>query len=255
MCGIEGRSFGVHWRFYQPANGAILSSGSEYLASRGRRTLTQRQGRHLSPDCHPVIDASASEQRETIMIFAASWAISARVHNLFRRFAPSNILIRRVHTRTGIKWGPLVGLAAAVLYGLLMLATATVVRKGGPDWVDLIVLLAFWNTVKFTCLIPVSLIRLVRVRHQERVPMTEHSRLPSDPQIAERAIVLQLLRDDRDEQWSRAELEAELDNVEPLALSDAIAGLERHGVVVVQGEHVVASRCARQLDELGLIAI
>jgi hypothetical protein len=189
------------------------------------------------------------------MIFAASWAVSARLHNLFRRFAPSNILIRRVHTRTGIKWGPLVGLADAVLYGLLMLATATVVRKGGPGWVDLIVLLAFWNMVKFTCLIPVSLVRLVRVRHQERVPMTEHSRLPSDPQIAERAIVLQLLSDDCDEQWSRAELEAELDNVEPLAMSDAIAGLERHGVVVVQGEHVVASSCARHLDELGLIAI
>jgi DNA-binding HxlR family transcriptional regulator len=85
--------------------------------------------------------------------------------------------------------------------------------------------------------------------------MTEHSRLPSDPQIAERTIVLQLLRDDHDERWPRTELEAELDNVEPLTLSDAIAGLERHGVVVVQGEHVVASPCARHLDELGLIAI
>jgi hypothetical protein len=148
----------------------------KHLASRGRRTLTQRQGRHLSPDCHPVIDASASEQRETIVIFAASWAISARLHDLFRRFAPSNILIRRVHTRTGIKWGPLVGLAAAVLYGLLMLTTATVVRRGGPGWVDLIVLLAFWNTVKFTCLIPVSLVRLLRARQQERVLQRDRQR-------------------------------------------------------------------------------
>ncbi len=189
------------------------------------------------------------------MIFAASWAVSARLHNLFRRFAPSNILIRRVHTRTGIKWGPLVGLAAAVPYGLLMLATATVVRKGGPGWVDLIVLLAFWNTVKFTCLIPVSLIRLVRVRHQDRVPMTEHSRLPSDPRIVERAIVLQLLRDDHDERWSRTELQAEASDVEPSALSSAVKRLEQHCVVVVQGEHVLASSCARHLDELGLIAI
>lgn len=46
------------------------------------------------------------------MIFAASWAVSTRLHNLFRRFAPSNILIRRVHTRTGIKWGPLVSSSA-----------------------------------------------------------------------------------------------------------------------------------------------
>lgn len=110
------------------------------------------------------------------MIFATSWANSARLHNLFRRFAPSNILIRRTQTRTGIKWGPLVGLAAAVLYGLPMLATATVVRKGGPGWVDLIVLLAFWNTVKFTCLIPVSLVRLVRVSHQERVLQRDRQR-------------------------------------------------------------------------------
>ncbi len=110
------------------------------------------------------------------MIFAASWAVSARLHSLFRRFAPSNILIRRVHTRTGIKWGPLVGLAAAVLYGLLMLATAKVARKGGPGWVDLIVLLAFWNTVKFTCLIPVSLIQLIRARHQERVLQRDRQR-------------------------------------------------------------------------------
>jgi hypothetical protein len=188
------------------------------------------------------------------MIFAASWAVSARLHSLFRRFAPSNILIRRTQTRTGIKWGPLVGLAAAVLYGLLMLATATVVRKGGPGWVDLIVLLAFWNTVKFTCLIPVSLVRLVRVRHQERVPITEHPRLPSDPRI-ERAIVLQLLRDDHDERWSRTELQAEAGDVEPSALGSAVEHLERHDVVVTLDGRVLASPCARHLDELGLIAI
>jgi DNA-binding HxlR family transcriptional regulator len=85
--------------------------------------------------------------------------------------------------------------------------------------------------------------------------MTEHSRQPSDPRSAQRATVLQLLRDDHDERWSRTELEVKVDDVEPLALSDALADLKRHGVVVVQGEHVVASRCARHLDELGLITV
>ena len=85
--------------------------------------------------------------------------------------------------------------------------------------------------------------------------MTEHPRLSPDPRIAERAIVLQLLRDDHDKQWSRAELETELDDVEPLALSEDIAQLKRHGVAVVQAEYIVASRCARHLDELGLIAV
>lgn len=64
------------------------------------------------------------------MIFAASWAISARLYALVQRFAPSNIVIRRVHTRSGVKWGPLVGLAGVIVYELVMAATATVVRAG-----------------------------------------------------------------------------------------------------------------------------
>ena len=85
--------------------------------------------------------------------------------------------------------------------------------------------------------------------------MTEHHPSRPEPRSIERAIVLQLLRDDHDERWSRTELETELNDVEPLVLSDTIADLERHGVAVVQGEHVVASRCARHLDELGLVSV
>jgi DNA-binding HxlR family transcriptional regulator len=85
--------------------------------------------------------------------------------------------------------------------------------------------------------------------------MTEHPQPHAKPRSVERAVVLQLLRDDHDERWSRAELEAEIDDVEPSVLSSAIAGLERQGVVVAQGKHVVASQCARHLDELGLVGI
>ena len=85
--------------------------------------------------------------------------------------------------------------------------------------------------------------------------MTEHPQPNAEPRRVERAVVLQLLRDDHDEQWSRAELEAEVNDVEPLVLSSAIAELERRGVVVAQGEHVVASPCARRLDELGLVGV
>ena len=103
------------------------------------------------------------------MIFVASWALSARIYGLLQRFCPSNIVIRRVHTRTGIKWGPLVGLAGVAFYGLLMAATGTIVRDGGPGWVNLFVLVGFWNTIRFAALIPVSVARLLRVRHQEKV--------------------------------------------------------------------------------------
>jgi len=85
--------------------------------------------------------------------------------------------------------------------------------------------------------------------------MTEHPHLPLDPRIVERAAVLQLLRGDHDERWSRAELETKLDDIEPLALSDAIAHLERHGVVVVKGEYILASPGVRRIDELGLVGV
>jgi hypothetical protein len=76
-----------------------------------------------------------------------------------------------------------------------------------------------------------------------------------DDEIAERAIVLQVLRDDRDERWARAELEGEIYDIEPLAISEALERLREEGVVHLSGETVWASRCARHLDALGMVSI
>lgn len=75
-----------------------------------------------------------------------------------------------------------------------------------------------------------------------------------DPRI-ERAIILQFLRDDHGDRWSCAELEVEISNVEPLDIRDALARLDQGGIAQISGESVSASRAARRLDELGLIAI
>lgn len=75
-----------------------------------------------------------------------------------------------------------------------------------------------------------------------------------DPRI-ERAIILQLFRDDHEHRWSCAELEVEISNVEPLDIRDALARLDQGGIAQISGESVSASRAARRLDELGLIAI
>jgi hypothetical protein len=86
--------------------------------------------------------------------------------------------------------------------------------------------------------------------------MSEHRRrLHSDRLVAERVIVLQLLRDDHDERWSPTELHANVEHVEPPVLEGALERLERHGVVVALDDCVLASRCARHLDQLGLVII
>jgi len=55
-----------------------------------------------------------------------------------------------------------------LLYRLLLVAAGTIVRHGGPGWVNLLFIVGFRNAFRFACLIPVSVIRLLRVRHPEK---------------------------------------------------------------------------------------
>lgn len=71
----------------------------------------------------------------------------------------------------------------------------------------------------------------------------------------ERAIVLQVLRDEHPERWTRAELEAEVFDFDPLTVNGALVRLETEGIVILDGEYVEASRCARRMDALELVAI
>jgi DNA-binding GntR family transcriptional regulator len=76
----------------------------------------------------------------------------------------------------------------------------------------------------------------------------------SDGVRLERAIVLQLLRDDRPERWERAELGREL-GVRPSTLRDAIAQLSVDEVVYTHDEALWVARPVRRVDELGLIGV
>jgi hypothetical protein len=79
--------------------------------------------------------------------------------------------------------------------------------------------------------------------------------LSDDDRRVERAIVSQTLRDDHDMHWSRTELEAELDHADPIAIGNALARLQEEGVVDLIDETVRASRAAKRLDELEMIAV
>lgn len=57
-----------------------------------------------------------------------------------------------------------------------MVATGTIVRDGGSGWVNLFFIVGFWNTCRFTFLIPTSVVRLLRVRHQEKVLLRDWQR-------------------------------------------------------------------------------
>lgn len=71
----------------------------------------------------------------------------------------------------------------------------------------------------------------------------------------ERAIILQLLRDDHERMWSREQLSAELASDRAEVIEEALGRLEKEGVVGVSDQAVWASSAARRLDVLGLIGV
>ncbi|HEY1451601.1 MAG TPA: hypothetical protein VGF47_11675 [Solirubrobacteraceae bacterium] len=70
----------------------------------------------------------------------------------------------------------------------------------------------------------------------------------------QRAVVLELLGERREQGYSLAELGRRL-GARAEELEPAVEALRRTGVVEVQASEIWASRAARQLDELELIAI
>ena len=95
-----------------------------------------------------------------------SMALSVRIHALLR-YAPTNLLLDAIRTRRGLKWGiPAMLLAAGYLYAAAI--CTTIIDRGGPGWLYLLVLLFIWNAFKFLWIGPVSLVQLLRVRAQEQ---------------------------------------------------------------------------------------
>jgi DNA-binding GntR family transcriptional regulator len=70
----------------------------------------------------------------------------------------------------------------------------------------------------------------------------------------ERAIVRQLLRDDREQKWSRPELGTEI-GAETTAVDVALRRLQEDGILCLVNQEVWASRAAWRRDELALIAL
>ena len=93
------------------------------------------------------------------------------------------------------------------------------------------------------------------LREADTTPKTYRTPWNDARWIAERAIVLQVLRDDHEARWTLAELQTEVTDLDPAALADALSRLEPHGVVVACEKTVLASRCALHLDALGMVSI
>ena len=94
------------------------------------------------------------------------WTVSVHTRAFLRRYMPTNILLDAIRTRRGLKWGvPAILLAAPYL--LAASTFTTLIADGGPGWLNLLVFLCLWNTMKFIIMGPVSLNLLGRARLRE----------------------------------------------------------------------------------------
>jgi hypothetical protein len=98
-------------------------------------------------------------------MLAISMRLAIALH-AFLQYAPSNLLLRRLRSRHGLKWGvPFMLLGAAYLLGAAMLANW--LHEGGPGWLNLLVLLNIRNGLKFVVFGPIGLMLLARARIAE----------------------------------------------------------------------------------------
>ncbi|WP_174776395.1 sulfate permease [Cryobacterium sp. TMT1-66-1] len=93
-------------------------------------------------------------------------AATARSYLFLRRFMPTALVIDAINTRRGLKWG-VPAMLLAFPYAVGAIYCRAQVEAGGPGWLNLIVLLCLWNTLKLLLIGPISLLKLIAVRVRE----------------------------------------------------------------------------------------
>ncbi len=113
------------------------------------------------------------------------WTLSVHTRAFLRRYMPTNILLDAIRTRRGLKWG-VPAMLLAVPYLLAASTFTTLIADGGPGWLNLLVILCLWNTMKFIIMGPISLILLGRIRVREAVAARAERRASTE--LVEQAV-------------------------------------------------------------------
>ncbi|MFP1603858.1 sulfate permease [Microbacterium sp. 2216-1] len=100
-------------------------------------------------------------------MFRLIWAASVRTRDILS-YAPTNLLIAATRTRRGLRWG-IPAMLFAIPYFLAAHWCVTTIEAGGGGWLNLVVLLCGWNSIKLTLNGSIAVILLVRARIQGAV--------------------------------------------------------------------------------------
>jgi hypothetical protein len=101
------------------------------------------------------------------------WNLSSAIRGYLRFYMPTNRAVDWLRSPRGLKWAVPTALVAVPGYLGVMAICARLALHPGLGWLNLLVLLYFWNAVKFAGLvilcIPRLLFHTVRGRHPSQV--------------------------------------------------------------------------------------
>lgn len=95
------------------------------------------------------------------------WIASLYVRAFMRRLMPTNIVLDKLRSRRGLKWG-IPAMLLAVVYFYLAALMSVLVEHDASKWLYPVMVVCVWNAFKFLLYGPVSLVLLARVRVAER---------------------------------------------------------------------------------------
>jgi len=101
-----------------------------------------------------------------------SMHLAAAIRSYLAAYMPTNRLIDWLRSPRGIRWAIPVALAAVPAYMFAMSVCAALIERGGPGYLNVLVMLFAWNTIKFAAmalLTPVRGLQLGIARRSGRV--------------------------------------------------------------------------------------
>ena len=95
-------------------------------------------------------------------MLALLWNVSAAIRGYLRFYMPTNRALDWLRTPRGLRWAVPVALVAVPGYLVATAISAHVALRPGLGWLNVMVLLCFWNAAKFAWMAMISLAMLMK---------------------------------------------------------------------------------------------
>lgn len=96
-------------------------------------------------------------------MLALFWNLSATINGYMRFYMPTNRALDFLRSPRGLKWAIPVGLIATPGYLFAMSVCMTIIERGGPGYLNILVMLFAWNAIKFVVVGVVTPFRALRL--------------------------------------------------------------------------------------------